>query len=351
MIIYLVIFILLSVAAIVECIFQDQLRLSQKKTVYIFFVFLLICLAGFRWETGFDFESYYELFYSLKNNSKLTLSVEPGVLFLQTFFSSFAYYILFVAIFSITLKSYFFCKQSPFPFLSLFIYFSTVFLLYEMGQIRQSIAISFVLVSIFYKNIKWKQLIFIFIAIVFHYSAILAILLLFIPNKTFNNTTYILPIVIAFIFTLFMSSIFMYIYKFLPSLAVAKIEYYLLEEEGISGISTKLLTYKLFLCTLLIIYKNKLMLFKLGYYFINIYFLSVVIYVVFKFIPQIAGRGSLYFSIFEIILVPMLFSIVKMKSNRIIISVLLVFLYSYFYFSALITWQDVLIPYKQWLLK
>ena len=97
--------------------------------------------------------------------------------------------IFLIALFSIFVKANFIRKYSPYIFISLFYYYSFDFHNSEMGQIRNSLAISILLLSIKYiKQKKFKKFILVvLVATSFHYSAIIFLIAYMVNYINFNK--------------------------------------------------------------------------------------------------------------------------------------------------------------------
>jgi hypothetical protein len=156
------------------------------------FLTLLIFL-GFRYETGGPDWISYKSFYTEIEPIDEVISHYDGSFFQEHNFeflfkligSTFKFftddYIIFLAgceFFILLGVFHFFKKYSSYPFLSIFIYFSSVSLLGDMTVVRQMIAMSITLFSYKYilKRNFLKFLGIIFFATLFHYSALIMVL-------------------------------------------------------------------------------------------------------------------------------------------------------------------------------
>lgn len=84
---------------------------------------------------------------------------------------------------------------------------------------------------------------------------------------------------------------------------------------------------------------------KYGPLFVNVYFLSLVIYVGCGFLPQMASRGGVYFHFMELLIVPMvLFS--ANKFNRAWIFTLYALFSLWRHIDMVTTYGDAYMPYK-----
>ncbi len=220
---------------------------------------------------------------------------------------------------------------------------------FAMGQYRQAVALSFVLLSIDYKENKIKYTICLLTAISFHTSAIIGIIYYFIKDKLFKTKTYIYIVLVAFVSNIFLETIFKSAIPLFPTYIASKLDLYSSVENYSLGLNIVVFIriIILFYC----IYKYKyLSKYKYSAFFINAYFISLVIYIGLGFIPQVAARGSIYFSITEIIISANLIHTIKGKTK-------IFFLVSYILFLAFKQWSFFnewhidYIPYKNYLIE
>lgn len=156
------------------------------------FATLLVIIAGFRGDAGFDIYRYYENWWIPASNDWLAFRKEPllhmffGVLDNLSF--QFWHAILFCSIISIILKLLVFNKISPIPFWSLIIYYNDYFYFQDMGQFRSAVAMSFVLLSYYFliKNRLLWFFIFWMIASLTHISCLPTIIIYFISKRKKN---------------------------------------------------------------------------------------------------------------------------------------------------------------------
>ena len=178
MVVYLGLFGILVLLAILEFLFQN-------KKVSILTGLVLALFAGFRFYTGFDYVSYGNFYQQLNSFGDVfnrTIDAESGYLFLTYSFKLFGLnyptFILFFSFLSIGLLWFYLYRHTQFPSIVLVYYFARFYIPRDMGQIRGSIASIILLYAIPYmreKNLK-KFLLVVFIASLFHISALVFIL-------------------------------------------------------------------------------------------------------------------------------------------------------------------------------
>ncbi|MBT1070966.1 EpsG family protein [Pelotalea chapellei] len=164
-----------------------------------FLIFLLFALVGlFYIESGVDFENYVNYFDVVRTydyNDLLINRIEPffGLLtfILVRFFISNFWVYFFLLIISIFLKSYILSRieQSWFSFsLIICFYLFRYFPLYELTQIRVSIAIGFVMIAFLLSGMRLRCIFFL-VACLTHYSilVLLPLLLILYISERFSS--------------------------------------------------------------------------------------------------------------------------------------------------------------------
>ena len=169
-------------------------------------VIALIAIAGFR-EVGIDQDSVGYLIYYNLTDDRLSLAAEPSFILIaqltRTAFADAGLRALFViyAVLGVTLKYLAIDKLTNLFWLSFITYFSGYFLLHEFTQIRAGVACGIVLFSLYYVQ-KRQPIHFIaavVIASLFHYSALVSLVLYFLrPSLTsFTKSMIALAIPVA----------------------------------------------------------------------------------------------------------------------------------------------------------
>lgn len=172
-----------------------------------------------------------------------------------------------------------------------------------MGQIRQGIAMGFVLWAYWYLWNGKKLMCFwlIIFGTMFHMTAAIA-LLVFLPIKRhYSLKVYLCGLACALIASKFALHLAGLVLRMTSSSMGDKILYYAMTENSELGISSTILIriITLFFVAYINNGKNKQITFLS-----NIYFIGIALYLLLGFAPQLAGRGTYYFSIMEMILVP-----------------------------------------------
>lgn len=360
--VYILIFTLIFLISFVE------LLISQKNRRYFLLAFVpvsaFLCLfAGLRFETGFDYFSYKHIYEVVTLNNFVQNTVEIGFAFFVDCMKSIAVpfnlFLLFIAIFSIFLKAKFISRYSPAIFGSLLVYYSTGFLMNEMGQIRHGLAIGIIFVSfieVFNKRPFWFVF-WVVLATMFHTSAIIVLPVYFIVNSSLLNNKRMLIIIgiMSPLLFLDLKPLVRIFINYLPFNAIqGKMAYYLLSEQfGIPlGLNMSLLI-RLSILLIMIRYSNEgRKWFNEFDQFKKLYFFGIVLYILMNSIAEFAIRTSLYFKSLECVILPMFFTLGKTKYDRVIMS-LLVFLYASWSIFKILSDSDfsrVFLPYHNALL-
>lgn len=326
------------------------LKLNKTLRVYAFFIFsiFIFFFLGLR-QCGFDYENYYHYFQALnseywKSNAEF-LGAESGYAYLNFILGDYRLLLLVMAALTVLLQFVFIFKYSPIPFFTLYLYFSVVFYSFAMGQYRQALAVAFVLWAFVEKDKnKYLFLVFILLASLFHTSALLGLFAFVIPNRIISFKWYFFLLLIALCSSLFFGEIFYSYTDMLPSVLEKKTSFYGEVENGKHlGLNMAMLLRLSFF--FLFFYERKyIMEYPLGPYFLNLYFVSLLIYLGLGFFPQLAGRGSAYFYFFEFFM-PTFLVFKTTKKKKYLYFILFVLLGLYRQITFFHEWQDDYIPY------
>ena len=199
MIFYILFFIFFAIISV-----EYYLKPFRNKDFIYLIILLLGFFAGLRAPgVDLDYNSYQGIFDQIYDISKVEKETyisffEPGFLasilfFREIFKVNYVLVImLFYALFSVFLKIKSINRLSQFPYLVILFYFSHYFFLHEMTQIRIGLASGmFFIALIFYLNAqRLKFALIILISILFHYSAILFLVILLFDSNKFNKYIY-----------------------------------------------------------------------------------------------------------------------------------------------------------------
>lgn len=207
MLIYISYFIFLAFLAI-----EYNYRPFDNRLVLPFVILMLAFLAGLRGpDIDKDYQNYQDSFIYIDDIIRLSNGVipnyEPGFLAIviilkKLFQQNYGVAImLFYAFSSVWLKVAVIKKYAINPYLVILFYYSSYFLLHEMTQIRIGLASAIFLYSIrfFLKGERLKYILFVLLAALFHYSAILCLLVLIFDTKVFYRFVYLGIIALSFV--------------------------------------------------------------------------------------------------------------------------------------------------------
>ena len=235
------------------------------------------------------------------------------------------------AVLSVTIKYNAISKLTEFVFPSLLIYFSYFFILHDVTQIRAAVASAFVLMSIttIPERKKYNFFVFSFMAILFHYSALIILPLILLSHKRIQKIYYFMIPLGFLLWSLNINiSRIISLIDFEPIRIKYQTYLQLAENENVNLHNLVFIARILFCYVLL--WKWEYLAEKSMYstILIKVYIISIFALIVFSDIPTLAFRVSELFGIVEIILLPYILWIVKGRtlSKIILISVSFIFL-------------------------
>jgi hypothetical protein len=350
MLLYIIIFIYLLLMSIVDfSVRKDRLY----DYLYVLFAVFIFFVAGFR-AMGNDYDGYEEIFNAIKILSIFDIFdpskvfVEPLFTILNITLSGFSYQTLLavMAAINILVLFPFFRKYSPYPYVTL-LFFAGMFMYSGiMGSIRQSLAVAICLwAMINYQNKKFWWLLF--VATMFHYTAVLVLIVRFLKNGYYTRKTYMVVGVIAIFSNLLLYEIFSKLIVFLPAVVTWKLEIYLATEKDTHFGLNAAVGIRLFTFVLAYIYRDKIAATfpKYAPLFVNIYFLSLILYLGLGFLPQAAVRGSIYFLYVELLVVPMILYVAN-NINRVWIFTLYMLFSLWRHYEMVTVYAETYMPYK-----
>lgn len=322
--------------------------------LYIGFAFLLFFAAAFR-GMGNDYDGYRTIFDSLHNRpfyeifDASEVYVEPLYAILNIivgYVFSYQAVLVIMAFINVCVLFPFFRKYSPYPYFSLLLYAGLFMYTGMMGLIRQSLAIAICMWAIvaYRKRFSWGL---IALAVGFHSSAAIVIIVRFVKTEFYEFKIYLFALLIAVISNISFYGIFKMITVFLPAMVAWKLDIYMGTEGGIhfgfnTAVAIRLFTFILTYC-----YRKQISerFPKYGPLFVNVYFLSLLVYVGFGFLPQMASRGGIYFHFMELLIIPMVLHVAN-NVNRTWIFVLYALFSLWRHIDMVTTYGEAYMPYK-----
>lgn len=199
---YLLIFIILFILAC--CDIDNKLNANSKNIAYAFTFFIFWLVAGLRYETGVDWPFYTEFFDRTDNianvigESSYLLNdpqFEIGYILLNSIVKVFTdnvqWLFLFIAFATNLMLFASLKKYSNHIFISLLIYFCSMYFVMNMDGMRQCIALNLFFMSLDFiirKKVCYYFLLII-LASLFHRPAVFLLPMYFILNMEFRNLT------------------------------------------------------------------------------------------------------------------------------------------------------------------
>lgn len=357
LIFYLILFIIL----VVSLFDNSKLTRNSKEIIVYALMAVLILFAGLR-APGIDRDyKNYQYYYSIIPEIQYLIldpktyfdaaSIEPTFMILASITKLFIYnglpFLIFIyALISISLKTESILKISDHPLLTLLLYFSTIFLLQDMTQIRVGIALGFAFLSIVASKERKliKYAIFIIIGIFFHYSVIFFAPIYFFNSKKINKPLYlsfiIIPIILyftkfnpleilqSFDFGLFSNKLDAYV----------KMQKWLKEEMNMFNFS---IIIQIMLAFIFIYYADKSEN-KYTIILTKIFCIGIGVFYIFSFSPVIAFRSSELLTSVQIFLLPTIISSFRHKA----LGEILIIVFSLLHFVNQIIINNIFNPYN-----
>jgi len=332
-----------------------------RNILYWLLVLVIVLFAGTRFDTGYDYWSYYENYVLSQDLNNVYILGKEKLLYIFFYFChrmnfTFPIVLFITTAVSIVLKVTFIKKYSNYIFLSLLLYVSNFLLVDEMGQVRHALATGLQLFSIKYIIEKKSGKFFLvnIVAFGFHYSSIVFMVSYYIIQSTLLRKSSV-----CFLF-LFLSLIIYYINAFsniisytilfmIPDIVVYK-NYLIsvLENTSDTGILTPGLLWS-YVTFALLQYKAKYLIRYVPNFNIlmNIFLIGIILKVSFSSINPIGSRIAQPFLLTSVLLIPNLIKIFRPKLIALHLIVAIIFLFSTLKFGiTLVKRTDDFIPYK-----
>lgn len=291
---------------------------------------LLLLFAGLRYKVGYDYDNYEKVATYVANN--LPIFVEPVFWLLikaiQIFTTNYQVFVFSIALVSLSIKFSFLSKYSYIPLLSVLVYYSRIYLNGDFGQLRQGLALGIVLFT--YPALLNRKIVhfslLMLLASMIHASAILFYPIYFVAHKYYSRKFIIGSIFIAMIIAFIDIKVVLSqtLAVFLPPGLALKLLFYTATEEEL-GITFSVILRLIIILLCLTVFWQKI---KADYNFnavFNVYFFGYLFYLVFNSLPQLGGRGSMYFQQFELLLFPLMLCLLRDNILKILFFLFLAF--------------------------
>ena len=341
---YLICFGILCVLAVLNVQMHDKLStqiLSGLATI------MLICIAGLRYETGGDWDTYTLLFNKFPPFSRLIgrpaefadISVEEGFVLLCAFVKSLGgtvQHLFFVVTFiNITLIACAAGKYTKYPVVALLCYYGILYFNLEMIYIRQAMAVALCFFALQYIPSKRiiPYMVIVLLACTFHRVAALMIPLYFLLNIKLPSWVYLAVVGVGAVMMLanipWIQTIFLTIAGWLGENYADKAETY--TENAMFAVNRGLslgFILNLAIFVVIIFFKDKLDALPYGTIMLNMFFGSLVLYYYCFELVEVSNRVRLFFLIGIIALLPMVLEVLPLFLER-LAGLLVVMLYCF----------------------
>lgn len=335
-------------------------NLSQKQSFLLFSIstFLLFLLSFIRWETGTDWDGYYEYFnhiFYYFQDSDFEFGFARINEVAKLVFKSYTILLFILSCIIFYFQTKVILKYSPLPLFSMFFLWSISFA--NVFYIRQTIAVVLLFYSTIFLIKKKAYLFFIwvYIATLFHSTSVIFIFAYFLFGLKITAKRMLFILLISFLFSIFLKPFFNGILPLLGGVAQQKLEVYLargeegctLAEVSMGEILIRGVANKLFIFVLLIYFSSKEMKENLifrGY--LNLYWFGAILYFSMVSISIVFVRFSFPYDIVQIILIPLLLKNASLGNRYVLYSVISMFLLFRFYITLFGSYYDLYVPYK-----
>ena len=329
---YLICFGILCVLAVLNVQMHDKLSTQILNGLA---AIMLICIAGLRYETGGDWDTYTTLFHDFPPFSRLIgrpaefadISVEEGFVLLCALVKSLGgtvqHLFFVVSLINITLIACAASKYTKYPVVALLCYYGILYFNLEMIYIRQATAVALCFFALQYIPSKRMvpYMIFILLACTFHRVAALMIPLYFLLNIKLPSWAYLAVVGIGAVVMLagipWIQTIFLTVAGWLGDNYAEKAELY--TEDAMFAVTRGLslgFILNLAIFAVIIFFKEKIDALPYGTIMLNMFFASLVLYYYCFELVEVSNRMRLFFLIGIIALLPMVLEVLPLFLER-----------------------------------
>ena len=316
---------------------------QNKKRVLLFFTLALALISFFRYGIGTDYFAYQylydQLYSSFLEEYKYGLAPqELGFRMVGSIFKElgipYQLYISIIAAVNLFFMYKLAWRYSENSMLAMFLYFCMFYFVWTLSGLRQSLTIA---IGIYYlvKCIEEKKalkIIVISILLSFiHTSSLILIALYFLSKAKLSMKNYI---VLTGVAVLFASLPLGFIVNYIPSsFLVSKITPYIQQNVSLNPFDFQSVARLILLIVALIYYKQLIKAKEINYKILNVYIFSILFYFFFQFGGELsASRLSIYGRVLEILIFSNIYSLYKVKINKLIIAYLIT-IFSFLYLN------------------
>lgn len=352
---YIVLLVLFGSFALFDIICGIKHESTHKLYTNILFSIscILLCMFAFsRDEVGYDYYSYKEIFLDQGSNLSIEYLYKAINILIAFVFNNFNFFLLFILFLTVIPKVVLIDRYSPYPLFSIYIYYCTIFIIFDMGVLRQAIAISLCMIA-FFKLLERKVFLFygyVILSSFFHVSSLLFLLIKPVAFKKISAKYITLTLIVAFLIGSFVVNLnfivsSMSYFEFAHNKLITYIdnEKYTFEV----GLTIGMLFKILIIYTWLILNRHIDETKFLEIAVFNCFFVSIVGYLIFHNYGIFAGRPFSYFYAFIVFLIPNILKAIKSNLYRFVAAIVFIVLIGYSFLSQLGTEDaEVLLPYR-----
>lgn len=321
--------IIIYVAFYLFALIAENATIENKRRLLVLTCLVLAIIAGTReinsWaDTGvylMSFRDYTPSFASLSSSDEPFGYEEKGFYYLgvliKSITSNFTAYFLAVSFITFFFLYKAFDKYCYYPFLGICAYVSRFYFARNFIQIRAGLSYAIILLAVQYiTNKDWKRYFaIVFIAYLFHHSALIAVPLYFLCMIDIKKWHIIAGLGVAFVIAAFYSNVVRSLVA--DSASDLNVDTYVDEEyQREWGLSNPMIYFQTFLLIIYTFTEERMKLTTSHYITIrNAYFYSTLILITFSCYTALSGRTSSMFATLEIVIIPSL-ALTFFKKNR-----------------------------------
>lgn len=338
---------------------QFRVRSKDLRPFFYLMVLSIVLIGGLRFEVGADWFSYNRLFSTTEDFSDIIDSREEKLFMLilyvsKSIYNNYSFFVFIVFFISFFVKLKLMNKYSSDVYLSLIVYLSAIFLIYDLNGIRQGMAMALTLFSIPFilRRRLWYFIVVVFIASTFHTSAIIFLPFYWIANLRISRNTILYIVLGAVLLSVPLRMLVLNnpLMSYLLTLErLSHYDSYVQDSETNTSVSIASIAVfqRVLVFIIVLINYNKLQSgTELKRLLLNGYAASIVLFLLFSFSAEFAARLSFYYKSIEILLIPLIVTSQLRLSNRIMLLVLFLMLSLLSVYRLLSIEGGGLLPYK-----
>lgn len=329
---YLICFVILLVLAILNVQMHDRL---SNQLLSGLAALLLIGVAGLRYETGGDWDTYAQLFREFPDFSRLighpkelmAQQVEEGFVLLNALIKSLGgtvqHLFFVVTAVNLTLITCALQRYTKYPVVALLCYYGILYFQLEMIYIRQATAVALCFFALQYIHSRkiWKYMLIIVLACTFHRVAALMIPLYFLLDRKLPVWLYAAAVGVGALLMLigvpWIQKIFLAVAGLLGDSYAQKAEYY--TDNALFAVGRGLsigFVLNLAILGVVLYFKDKLDALPHGTVMLNMFALSLLLYYYCFELVEVSNRVRMFFLIGVIVLLPMVLEVLPIFLER-----------------------------------